>query len=363
MFVDINRFNTMDAKRKRITLKDVAQKSGFAVTTVSFVLNEAPLASRLAEDTKERIRRAADELGYHPNHLARALRNQQSRTIGVVVFDISDPYCSQIVTGVEEAFYQSSSYLPIVVDVRNDRSRFRRFLKLLLERQVEGLIVMGNSIYPEGDLLKTMEQCRVPVVMIGREFLRNPVSTVTGDNERGAVAMMKHLHSLGHRQIAYIRGPRAFIDSAQRWKGIESFTHESGLVLDPKLVTELSLHNAGHQGGYELTRKLIRQGEKFSALMAHDDLTAFGAIRALLENGRKVPEDCSVTGFDDVPTSAYYNPPLTTIHQDMEGQGRIGVGVLLDILKAPGRGLQATPSHHRVTPQLVVRGSTAPPRK
>jgi DNA-binding LacI/PurR family transcriptional regulator len=253
--------------------------------------------------------------------------------------------------------------LPIVVDVRNDRARFRRFLKRLLERQVEGLIVMGNAIYPEGDLLKTMEQCRVPVVMIGREFKRKLVSSVTGDNERGAAAMMEHLHGLGHRRIAYIRGPRVFIDSAQRWKGIESFARESGLTLDPKLVVELNLRNAGHQGGYELAQGLIRQGIKFTALMAHDDLTAFGAIRALLENGRRVPEDCSVAGFDDVSTAAYYNPPLTTIHQDMEEQGRIGVEVLLDILKTPNRDLHAAPSHRRVVPRLVVRGSTMPPRK
>jgi LacI family transcriptional regulator len=199
--------------------------------------------------------------------------------------------------------------------------------------------------------------------MIGREFETNLVNSVTGDNERGASAMMEHLHALGHRRIAFIRGPRAFIDSSQRWKGIESFARKVGLTLSPGLITGLNLRNAGHEGGYELTQKLLRSGKDFTALMAHDDLTAFGAIRALLQTGRQVPRDCSVTGFDDVSTSAYYNPPLTTIHQDMEQQGCIGVEILLDVLKRSGNGDRVVPIHRRIAPRLVIRGSTAPPRE
>lgn len=191
-----------------VTIKDVARKSGFAATTVSFVLNDAPLSKYIADETKKRIRQAAKELGYRPNQLARALRSKRSRTVGVVVFDIADPYCAQIVRGVENAFYQSGSYLPILIDVQNDRARFRRFVGMLLERLVDGLITLGNSIYPEQDLLETLQQCQIPVVIIGRELETNTVSSVTGDNEGGATAVMEHLHTLGHRRIAFIRGPR-----------------------------------------------------------------------------------------------------------------------------------------------------------
>jgi LacI family transcriptional regulator len=344
-----------------VTLKDVAAKSGFAATTVSFVLNDAPLASRLTKKTRDRIRRVAAELEYQPNQFARALRNKKSRTIGVVVFDICDPYCAQIVRGVENGFYRSGSYMPIVVDVQNNRARFRRFLGMLLERQVEGLIALGNPIYPERELLETLQQRQIAIVMIGREFESNLVNSVTGDNECGASAMIEHLHALGHRKIAFIRGPRAFIDSSQRWKGIESFARKVDLPLNPGLIAGLNLRNAGHQGGYEVTQKLLRNGKDFTALMVYDDLTAFGAIRALLETGRQVPGDCSVTGFDDVPTSAYYNPPLTTIHQDMEQQGYVGVEIMLDVLKRSGNGDRAVPIRRRIAPRLVIRGSTAPP--
>jgi LacI family transcriptional regulator len=280
----------------------------------------------------------------------------------VVVFDMSDPYCAQIVRGVENGFYQSGSYLPILIDVQNDRARFRRFVEMMLERAVDGLITLGNSIYPERDLLETLQQCQIPVVIIGRELKANTVSSVTGDNEGGATTVMEHLYTLGHRRIAFIRGPRVFIDSGQRWKAIKSFARKVRLPLCEGLITEMNLRNVGHEGGYELTQRLIGRGEKFTAIVAHDDLTAIGAIRALREAGKQIPSDCSVTGFDDVPAAAYSNPPLTTIHQDMEQQGSVGVEILLEALRLSENRNRIVPVHRRVTPHLVIRGSTAQPR-
>jgi LacI family transcriptional regulator len=349
-------------RRNMVTIKDVARKSGFAATTVSFVLNDAPLSKYIADETKTRIRQAAKDLGYRPNHLARALRSKHSHTVGVVVFDISDPYCAQIVRGVENGFYQSGSYLPLLIDVQNDRARFRRFIGMLLDRLVDGLITLGNSIYPEHDLLETLQQCQIPVVIIGRELEADTVSSVTTDNHGGATAVMEHLYILGHRKIAFIRGPRVFIDSGQRWKGIESFARKVRLPLRENLITELNLRNVGHQGGWELTQRLIGRGKEFTAIVAHDDLTAIGAIRALNEAGRQVPRDCSVIGFDDVPISAYANPPLTTIHQDMEQQGSVGVEILLEALRLSENRNMIVPVHRRITPRLLIRGSTAQPR-
>jgi LacI family transcriptional regulator len=346
-----------------VTLKDVALRSGFAATTVSCVLNNAPHAKYMAEESKARIRKAAKELGYRPNPLARALRVKRSRTIGVVVFDITDPYCAEIVRGVENGFYQTGDYLPILIDVQNDRARFRRFTDMLLEWSVDGLITLGNSIYPENDLIETLRQSQIPVVVIGRELEVDTVSSVTGDNESGAAVLMEHLYALGHRRIAFIRGPRVFIDSSQRWRGIEAFARKVGLPLRESLIVELNLRNVGHKGGYELTRRLVRKGEEFTAILAHDDLTAIGATLALSEAGREVPRDCSVTGFDDVPTAAYGNPPLTTIHQDMEKQGSVGVDILLEALRFSENPSKIVPVHRRVTPHLVIRGSTAPPRE
>jgi len=348
-----------------VTIRDVARKCGFSPSAVSFVLNDAPLARHMAEESKKRIREAAEELGYHPNQFARSLRSKRSRTIGVVVFDISDPYCAQILRGVEGALYQSNWYLPLLADVQNDRARFKRYIKMLLERQVEGLIALGNSVYPEQELLQILQECRTPIVLIGRQLENGALSSVTGDNEYGAGMIVEHLYSLGHRRMAFIRGPALFIDSSQRWTGTVKCAGRLGLPLDDRLIMDLNLQNAGHEGGYELTRQLLQAGKTFTALVAYDDLTAFGAIRALSEAGIQVPRDCSVTGYDDVATSTFYNPPLTTGHQDMEVQGAAGVEILVDELKSIQNDRESNrpvPRHRRIVPRLVVRGSTAPPR-
>ncbi len=346
-----------------VTLKDVARKSGYSAATVSFVLNDAPLAKHIPEDTKVRVRRAAQELGYRPNQFARSLRSKRSHTLGVVVFDIADPYCTQILRGVEDALYASETYVPIVVDVQNSRVRFKRYVRILLERQIEGLIILGNSVYPERELLQIVRECRMPIVIIGRQMEDSSLSCVTGDNETGASLLISHLHSLGHRKISFIRGPGAFIDSGERWAGIKRFAEGAGLSLDPRRIVDLQLSKAGHvghEGGYELAQRLLASGKRFTALMAYDDLTAFGAIRALSEAGIEVPRDCSVTGYDDVGISAYYNPPLTTIHQEMEIQGAAGVEILLEMLSRSGDHGAKTPVHRRIPPQLAVRNSTAP---
>jgi LacI family transcriptional regulator len=320
----------------------------------------------MAEESKRRIRRAAAELGYHPNQAARCLRTKRSWTIGVVVFDISDPYCIQILRGVESALYMSREYLPLLVDIQNDRARFKRYVKMLLERQLEGLIALGNSVYPERDLLEMLLECQTPVVLIGRELEGGTLSSVTGDNKQGVGLVLDHLHRLGHRKMAFIRGPATFIDSSQRWMGITSCAERLNLSLDKRLIVTQNLQKAGHAGGYELTQQLLQSGKPFTALVAFDDLTAFGAIRALTEAGIQVPRDCSVVGYDDVAISTFYNPPLTTVHQDMEAQGAVGVGILLDMLKANRNGarpIELTVLHKRIAPRLVVRKSTAPPPK
>jgi DNA-binding LacI/PurR family transcriptional regulator len=348
-----------------VTIKDVARKCGFSQAAVSFVLNDAPLARHMADESKARIRQAAADLGYHPNQFARSLRSKRSRTIGVVVFDISDPYCAQILRGVESALYKSNWYLPLLADVQNDRARFKRYVRMLLERQVEGLIALGNSVYPEQELLQVLQECRTPIVLIGRQLENGGLRSVTGDNEQGAGMIVEHLYAQGHRKMAFIRGPAPFIDSSQRWTGTVKCAGRLDLELDKSLIVDLSLQNASHEGGYELTRQLLRTGKTFTALVAYDDLTAFGAIRALCEAGIQVPRDCSVAGYDDVAISTYYNPPLTTIHQDMEIQGSAGVEMLLDELKAMGNGSgsdRAASLHRQIAPSLVVRESTAPPR-
>ena len=209
-------------KTSVITIRDVAKESGFSSTTVSIVLNNAPLARYIPPATKKRIEKAAKKLGYRPNLFARSLRSKRSHTVGVMVFDMTDPYCTLILRGIENSLYQSS-YLPILTDVHNERSRFERYLEMLLDRRVEALIVLANWLFVDIDVLADLEKSSIPSMMIGRELQTDTVSSVIVDNEMGAYSAVEHLYPLGHRKIAFIRGPKTLADSAPRWQGVRSF--------------------------------------------------------------------------------------------------------------------------------------------
>jgi LacI family transcriptional regulator len=343
-----------------VTIRDVAKASGFSSTTVSIVLNNAPLARYIPVSTKKKIESAAKKLGYRPNLFARSLRSRRTHAVGVMVFDITDPFCTLVLRGIENSLFQSS-FLPILTDVHNERSRFERYLEMLLERQVEGLIVVANWLFVNIDVLADLEKSRIPTTVIGRELKNDSISSVIVDNELGTYAAIEHLHSLGHRQIAFIRGPKTLGDSAPRWRGIRSFARANGLEIDPQLVVDLPESRdpvSGFEAGFELTEKLIQLRRPFTALMAFDDLTAFGAIRALAKGNIHVPEQCSVVGFDDVAASSFYTPPLTTVRQPMEIMGAMATGIVLDGISAVTEKRKFPAAHRKVAPELVARGST-----
>jgi len=345
-----------------VTIRDVAKESGFSSTTVSIVLNNAPLARYIPAVTKKRIERAAQKLGYRPNQFARSLRSKRSHTVGVMVFDMTDPFCTLILRGIENTLYQSS-YLPILTDVHNERSRFERYLEMLLDRRIEALIVLANWLFLDINLLGDLEKSSIPTAMIGCELKTESISSVIVDNEVGGHMALEHLHSLGHRKIAFIRGPKALTDSAPRWRGIRSCAKECGLELDSRLIMELPESRdpvSSFESGHKLTEELIRQKRSFTALLAFDDLSAFGAIRALNKAGVRVPEQCSVIGFDDIATSALYTPSLTTVRQPLTEMGKRGAQILLE--RIANNGLEY-PSEIVVAPELVVRESTGPAPK
>ncbi|HET9407845.1 MAG TPA: LacI family DNA-binding transcriptional regulator [Candidatus Sulfotelmatobacter sp.] len=346
-----------------VTIRDVAKESGFSSTTVSIVLNNAPLARYIPAVTKKRIERAAQKLGYRPNQFARSLRSKRSHTVGVMVFDMTDPYCTLVLRGIENTLYQAS-YLPILTDVHNERSRFERYLEMLLDRRVEGLIVLANWLFVDINLLGDLEKSSVPIAMIGCELKTDSMSSVIVDNEVGGYIALEHLHSLGHRKIAILRGPKTLADSAPRWRGIRNCAKNCGLELDPRLILDLPESSdplSSFEAGQKLTEELIKQKRSFTALMAFDDMTAFGAIRSLSKAGLRVPEHCSVIGFDDVAASALYMPSLTTVRQPMEGMGAAAVGIVLDGINAVLEKRDSAGCHRKVAPELVVRESTRSP--
>jgi len=344
-----------------VTIRDVAKECGLSTTTVSMVLNRAPLASYIPEPTKRRIIHVAEGLGYQPNPFAQALRSHRSHTIGVMVPDIADPYCAQILRGIENSFSRSG-YLPFLVDIQNNRSLFKKYLNVLMARRVEGLIILANSLSFETELLSGLESRKIPSVILGRKPETDALSWVATDNEVGTRLALEHLYRLGHRRIAFIRGPQLIVDSQHQWDGICSFATTAGLELDSKLVVTLSVPFSSYEGGYECTKELLALKLPFTALVAFDDMTAFGAIRALISAGLRVPQDCSVIGFDDIPAAAFYNPALTSVREHMESLASMGAEILVEAIRAQRKNTRVSPVHRKVKPELIVRESTAAPR-
>jgi LacI family transcriptional regulator, galactose operon repressor len=346
---------------KHVTLVEVARKSGFSPATVSIVLNDAPLSRHVAARTKQHIRETAKALGYHPNPTARSLRSRHTRTIGILIFDISDPFCTLILRGIERVL-DSTAYLPLIMDAHNERCQLEGYLQLLMERRVEGLIVIANWLFEEGGMLVEVLRDSFPTIVVGRDLAQDHVRSVIVDNEAGGYAALKHLYELGHRDIAFLLGPELLIDSNRRWAGMQRFAAEHGLAIDQRCVRRMVGvldHFSEFGAGLELTNDLIGQKANFTALVAFDDITALGAVRALSAAGRTIPNDCSIIGFDDAPLAGFCTPGLTTIRQPMEDMGILATDWVLKAVQGADEHDHPPAAAQMLTPTVVVRESTS----
>ncbi|MGA2429903.1 MAG: LacI family DNA-binding transcriptional regulator [Candidatus Acidiferrum sp.] len=347
-------------KNAAVTMRDVATQSGFSPATVSIVLNNAPLARYIAPATKKRIEEVARKLGYRPNAMARFLRSKRTHSVGVLFADITDPFCTLVMRGIENTLYQAS-YVSIFADAHNQRSRFERYLEMLLERHVEALIVVANWLFVDIQLLADLSKRNIPAATICCELPGDTISSVMVDNEAGARLALEHLYQLGHRKIAFIRGPKMLIDSGPRWRGIQKFAQSAGLEIDPALILQLpeSLDpNSSFESGFRFAEELLQRKKRFTAIATFDDLAALGAIRALTKAGIKVPEQCSVTGFDDVALSSLSAPSLTTVRQPMEAMGELAVNIVMEGINASLEKREWNIVSHKMNPELVIREST-----
>ena len=352
-----------------VTLLDIARACGFSVSTVSIVLSEAPLSQNVAATTREQIRAMAQQLGYHPDAYARSLRRRRSQTIGVLAYDLSDPYCIPVVRGIQSGL-QPAHYLPLLMDAQAQRTLFDSYLQMILERRAEGVIVIASWIFDETNLLGDIEKNHVPIVIVSRDLTERGISSVLVDNEAGGALAMRHLHELGHLRIAVIRGPEQLFDSAPRWGGIQRVASEAGIQFDPRLVYQLpSVVDplSSFEGGLSCARQLLASGLDFTAVLAFDDLTALGVVRGLAEAGLQVPGDCSVLGFDDVQEAAVATPGITTIRQPLKEMGLLAAEWMLEAVEAREQGEAQTaklqPNLYKARPELVVRMSAAPPAR
>lgn len=350
-------------KSGHVTLRDVARAAGYSVSTVSITLCEAPLSANIAASTRERIRFIAAKLGYHPDAHARSLRMRSSGTIGVLAFDLSDPFCMPVVRGIQSGL-QHSDYLPLVMDAQTERKVFDHYLTLMLERRVEGVIVIASWIFDETNLLGDVKKNAVPLLIVGRDLTSRGITSYLLNNEEGGYLAMRHLIGLGHSRIAVIRGPDEMFDSMPRWKGIKRAAKEYGIVLNPKLVMQLpTFGDSGDafEGGRTIADHLVAAGEPFTAVLAFDDMTALGVVRGLTQAHIAVPKQCSVMGFDDVLPARVATPAMTTVRQPMREMGLQAVQRMLHTLQKPTT--RGRPTRFTLPAELIVRGSTRKRKK
>jgi LacI family transcriptional regulator len=347
-------------KSGHVTLLDIARTSGFSVSTVSIVLRATPLSQNVAPQTRAHIREIAQKLGYHPDAYAQSLRRRSTQTIGVLAFDLSDPFCVPVLRGIHQRLEQTG-YLPLTMDAQAKRDLFDSYLHMILERRAEAVIVIASWVFEETNLLADIRKNNVPIIILGRDLTARGISSVLVDNEAGGALATRHLRGLGHTRIAVIRGPKQMCDSEPRWRGIQRVAQEEGITIDPQLVFELPAladPASGFEGGRRFSHAMRASGRPFTAVMAFDDLTALGVVRGLTEAGVRVPEDCSVMGFDDILPAEVATPSISTIRQPLT---KMGVEIADWALNAIGQhASDEKPRLHMPSPELVARMSTGP---
>ena len=331
------------AAEKPVGLKQLADYLGLNPTTVSVVLNDVPGRS-IPQATRDRIKAAAKKFNYQPSLLARSLRNRRTFTIGILVPELGDGYHTQVMSGIGDHL-MDAGYFYFTAHHRHRKDLVEEYSQMLLGRGAEALIAIDTAL--EHDY-------SVPVAAVAGHRLINGVTNVVLDHRFAAQLTLTHLHSLGHREIAFIRGQPFSSNSAGRWNNIVAAAQELGVTIHPGLVVQLDRDISSPELGYPVVQQLLSSGRSFTALVAFNDMSAIGAIRALQDVGLSVPRDVSVIGFDDIKVAAFNNPRLTTIRQPLSNMGRIAAQCVLSQLNGsePFRKLIT------VEPELAVREST-----
>jgi LacI family transcriptional regulator len=337
------------ASRKRVTRNDVAARAGVPPSTVSYVVNNGPRPVSVA--ARERVLEAIAELGYHPSDVARSLRTRRTLTIGLVIPDAANPFYGELARAVEEVSFEKG-YTVILGHSSHLIEREMRYAQVLRSKQVDGAIFHPST----ADLtpIYFLGQAGVQVVVLERIVPGYPC--IVANDRQGGYLATRHLLDLGHRRIGCIVRAGDTTTSVERVDGYRSALKDAGVRLDERLVVASTFEYAA---GAESARQLLRLRNRPTALVAHNDIMAIGAIKAFNEAGLQVPADISVVGFDDIALAGYVRPPLTTVSNPKLQMGRAAAELLLRLLSHETVDLENTeplPVH------LVVRESTAPPR-
>ncbi|MGZ2279889.1 substrate-binding domain-containing protein [Vibrio alginolyticus] len=328
------------------TMKDIAKLAGVSTSTVSHVINKTRFVS---EEISERVNNAAKELNYYaPSALARSLKVNRTKTIGMLVTTSTNPFFGEVVKGVERSCYQKG-YSLILCNTEGDNERMRQSINTLLQKRVDGLILMCSSL--EGERIDVFERYPdIPVVVMDWGPMLFTSDKIQDNSLRGGYLAAKYLIDCGHTEIGCITGPLIKHQAQMRYEGYKRAMNEAGLEFNANWIIESDFEC---EGGYQAFKRMAQRGALPSSIFVSNDMMAMGVINAANELGIKVPDDLSIIGYDDIHIAKFMSPSLTTIHQPKYRLGQAAVETLVRGLDDKSNDAQVV----QLEPTLVVRNS------
>jgi LacI family transcriptional regulator len=331
--------------KKRTTLADIAKAANVSMMTVSRVINNKP---GVTNETREHILDLIKEMEYQPNAIARSLVTNKTKTIGLVVPDITNPFFAQIARGVEDAAYEHE-YTILLINTNEELEREMNALDSLWQKDIDGIILCSSRL-PEPKLIAQIQ--RFPAtVLLNREVLdpQPNLVSINVNDQRGVQRAIQHFVEIGRKKIAFLGGPNTSFSSQRRLEGYRTALRTAQIAYDENLIV---YNQPNIDGGYKATTALLSKKTKVDAIFAFNDLMAIGAIQACQKGGHRVPEDIAVIGVDDIPLSSIFHPRLTTLHVNLQQTGRLATRTLLDII-----GNEALPASYQIEFELITRES------
>ena len=330
---------------RNITIKDVAQAANVSIATVSRILNGKDGVSLALT---ERVQTIVKKMKYQPNDVARALKIRESRSIGLIIPDIENPFFPALVRGVED-MAQQHNYAVILCNTDGRAEKEQKYIELLLSKRVDGMVFTESLENKKNTTL--LVSSGIPVVLLDRRVEGMHLNAVVTDNRLGAFMATEHLIQIGKKRIAFFNGSLKLSSGFERSSGYQDALTQYKLHYNQELVVNGAFT---YESGYEAADNLVRSGQKFDAIFASNDMIAIGAIECLRKHNIQVPHDVGVVGFDDIRMAAWYKPALTTIRQPVYDMGRYAVHMLVEQIA----GVREDYYEQIFMPELIIRQSS-----
>jgi LacI family transcriptional regulator len=326
------------------TIQDVAIRAKVSITTVSRVINNSP--HRVNRVTRERVLKTIKEMDFRPNALAQGLITKRTMTVGVIIPDISNPYYAEIVRGIQDTA-DDEGYAVILQNTDRRMERIIQHIHLFREKRVDGIIFSGGIIHGY-EPLSALREFSQRIVVIGRHEVDFPAVRV--DNIGGATLAIQHLVDLGHQRICFINGPEMSTSAIDRLQGFKNALAQNGIPFEDSMVKR---GNLTPESGYQAAKELLEMPDRPTAVLASNDLMAFGAIQAARDLGLSVPGDLAMVGFDNIQLSSYFYPTLTTVEIPMYNLGTAAMKMIVNMASD-----NSFDRYKWFKPRLLIRNST-----